>query len=94
MPLTIFDFADIIDKNIEITRFPNQNNRWIAKFDRGEIKEDCTLAGVYGTGANPVDAINDYIENIKGKKIVFNAMSEKNREEHMIPKNIAKEEHD
>lgn len=86
--LDIFDFADIICVDIKITRYANQNNRWTAKFERTEIRDNGVLRGVYGNGTSPRTAIEDYIKKIKGKLLVANAMSKTHRKEFGVPDNL------
>jgi len=35
--MTIYEFADIIQKQIHIIYYPNQNDRFVASFEHGEI---------------------------------------------------------
>ena len=41
-----------------------------------EMKDGIMLRGVFGRGSSFRDAINDYYRQIKGKTLVFNAMSD------------------
>jgi len=85
--MNIYEYADAINKEIIIRRYPNQNNRFLVEFDHSETKDNkfsCTLSGTYGNGECPREAINDYIEGIQGKILVFNAMSD-NRQEFVVP---------
>lgn len=86
--MTIYEFADIIDQQLNITRYSNQNNRWSASFNAGEVKEGPMLVGEYGNGHNSDEAIEDYLTKIRGKRVVFNAMSDKYRCEYVIPKDL------
>lgn len=83
--MTIYEFADIIDKELEVRRYPNQNERWIAQFRNCDVSEGAVLMGIYGTGKTPIGAIQDYTAQIRGKKIVFNAMSPTDRREYTVP---------
>jgi len=47
------------------------------------VKKGAILSGVYGVGIDFNSAIKDYVEKIKGKNIIINAMSE--RREYMVP---------
>jgi len=88
MSISIFNFADIINKEIIITYYPNQNGRYSANFEDSEIIEkgrEHGLCGTYGTGTSPRGAIIDYCNKISGQRIVFNAMSDKYRQEFNIP---------
>jgi len=88
MSISIFDFADIINKQIIITYYPNQNRRYTAQFEYGEIIEkgrECVLCGTYRNADSPRGAIIDYCNKISGQKIVFNAMSKERKQEFNIP---------
>lgn len=82
--MEIYKFADIINKEIIIRRYPNQNNRFIAHFESAEISKGIILEGTYGQGKNPDEAIKNYSNKISGQKIIFNSMSEK-RTEFIVP---------
>lgn len=84
--MTLGEFADIIGKQIEITRYPNQKNRHIARFGGAEVKEGGCLAGYFGTGHTPEKALENYVDRIAGKTLVFNAMSKEKRREYNVPK--------
>jgi hypothetical protein len=84
----LFTFLDIIDCSLDLRRYANQDNRWMAQIERAELKDGSILSGNYGTGKTPDQAINDYIKQIKGKLIVINATSEKYRREYVVPTNI------
>lgn len=91
MPISIFDFADIINKEIVIIYYPNQKGRFTAQFDKGEIIEkdkEGILIGLYGNGKSPQEAINDYCMKIVGQKIVFNAMNKERRQEFNVPNSL------
>ena len=85
--MTIFEFADAINKEIVIRYYPNQNDRFSASFERCEISEPNILIGVYGDGKSPAGAIDDYLNKIRGQKIVFNAHGN-NRQEFTVPKKL------
>jgi hypothetical protein len=85
--INFFDFLDIIGCNLKITRYNNQDNRWTCTIEYGEIKESkesSILSGSYGNGKSTNDAINNFLNEIKGKLLVINAMS-KDRREYNIP---------
>ena len=84
--MNIYEFADIIGKNILITRFNNQGDRFCAYFEGGEIKYGSVLISKYGNGKTPTEAINAYKNNIVGQTLVFNATSNKHRRECTVPK--------
>ena len=88
--MNITEYADILNLNIEINYYHNQNNRWSANFGSSEIKDNSSsaiLKSEYGTGKSPREAIEDYLNLISGKVLVINAMSD-NRREYMVPDNL------
>jgi hypothetical protein len=82
--MNIFDLADALNKQIKITRHPNQNNRFSASFERCEIKQGGILKSEYGDGKTPMEAINRYSNAIQGKMLVFNAYRD-DRAEFVAP---------
>lgn len=54
--------------------------RFYAKFKDSGIKEGCMLAGVYGNGATPEQAIQNYCHKIQGRLLVIGAYSDVRRE--------------
>lgn len=85
--MTIETYADAIGADLIIHRHHNQENRYTAIFENCEIKETIFLSGRLGNGANPYDAVNDYVEKIRGKRIVLNATRE-NRREFVVPSDL------
>ncbi len=81
----ILDFADVIDKQIIIRYYPNQQGRFMAQFEGGEIKEGCCLVSHYENGLTPYEALSKYARSISNKKIVFNAMEDCGRQEFIVP---------
>ena len=85
--MNIQEFADVVDKTLEIRRrqnWGNPNAIWYAYFQGGEIKQGVCLTSSFGDGATPQDALNDYAAGISGKRIVFNASSP-GRQEFVVP---------
>lgn len=82
---TIFDFADIVNRSIEVTFCANQNGRIITYFEHAEIKRDIFLEGIVGEGKTVLEALNNYVQKIRGKTIVFDAMSSVSRREYQVP---------
>ena len=85
--MNIYEFADVIDKEIIIRRYSNQNSRFMASFEGAETKENkssCILSGTYGDGKNPNEAINNYAKKIQGRILIFNAVGDK-RQEYVVP---------
>lgn len=86
--MNILELADVLDKQITITYYPNQNSRFCASFDHCETKEykdSGLLCRSYGNGKTPVKALNDYSSSISGKILIFDAMND-DRSEFACPK--------
>lgn len=89
--MNIEEYADILNLDLRILRYPNQDNRYCAAFERCETKDDAgsgMLTSTSGNGNSPAEAINDYIERIRGKLLVVNAYGNKERREYVVPKEI------
>ena len=84
--MNIYEFADIIDKSIVVTRYANQDGRFSARFDSCDTKHGNCLYGEYGNGKTPQEAINNYKNKIIGKTLVFHATSEEYWNEYVAPK--------
>jgi hypothetical protein len=52
-------------------------------YQGAEISDGCFLVGVYGTGTDFESACDDYLEQIRGKKLVFGACTD-GRHEVMV----------
>lgn len=85
--MTIFELADIAKKDLQITYHNNQEMRFTASLKYSETKRGGMLVGSYGNGKTPNEAINNYVDDIKGKVLVFDAMSDKRRE-FGVPKTL------
>jgi len=83
--MTLLQFADLIDKQLTITYYANQNGRFCCHFDSGEIKNGALLSTEFRNGLTPEIAMNYYAEAISGKTIVFHAMSEERRTAYRVP---------
>jgi hypothetical protein len=83
--MNLYEYADVIGVNLQITRYANQDGRVIAEFDQGEIKEGGCLLGEYGSGVTPQEAVNDYKNRIVGKTLVFHAENKHLRREYIVP---------
>jgi hypothetical protein len=82
--LNIYEFADEINKELIITRYAQQNGRFVADFEYAEIKDDGMLVSIYGEGQSPTEALNDYVDQISGRTLVFDAVGNE-RQEHLVP---------
>lgn len=83
---SLYRFADIIDKELIVRRYPNKDNYFLAEFDGSNIKndnQDIMLRGIFGRGKNPESALVDYAKSIEGKIIIFDNRNE-NRQEFVV----------
>ncbi|MFO7842259.1 MAG: hypothetical protein R6V16_00495 [Bacteroidales bacterium] len=78
--LAFFTYLDIINCQLELRRYANQDGRWLAKIVNSDIKDGAVLMGIYGTGKTPDEAIQDYVDQIAGKKLIIDAASDRRRE--------------
>lgn len=72
--ISIYDLADILNLEIEIRRFPNQNGRYMAKFHgvhTANNETDGCMTGTYGNGKTPEEAVREYAREIQGKVLVI-----------------------
>lgn len=81
--MTIYELADMLELEIIVNRFPNQNNRWMARFLHCEVMENGLLRGAFGNGKTPESALEDYLVDIRGKHVAINATSPGRREFHV-----------
>ena len=86
--MTLRELSDLLDTNIVLTRYSNQGNRWSADLDRTEVKDGCCLVGEYGNAHSPESAALDYVNKIRGKTLICNAMSKEFRRELTVPESI------
>lgn len=85
------EYADALNLEIEITRYPNQSNRYTAEFRNVETKDkldDGILSGTYGNGSTPWSAMREYMEKIRGKVLVVDAMGKERRRVYVVPKDL------
>ena len=83
--MNILDYADVLNLNLEITYYHNQDHRFSAKFEYVEVKDGCMLSSPHGNGKNPSEAIVDYVSKISGETIVIHAMDKEKRREYKVP---------
>ncbi len=89
--VNLTDYMNIINCDMKITYYPNQECRWSAKFDGCETKDLNNagfLHGTCGNGTTPDEAIINYLDLIKGKILIFNSYSLK-RKEFVVPENLS-----
>jgi hypothetical protein len=87
--MNITDIANLINQRLIINYRCNvePSAQWYAHFESAELKQGGILIGVYGNGATPDEAIENYCREIAGKLIVFNAMKP-SRMEFTMPENL------
>ena len=85
--MNILDYADALNLELEIRYYPNQERRFCARFARAEIKKGGLLAGVHGSGSSPANAVEDYVTQLRGERLIIGAYSD-SRREFDVPKNL------
>ena len=88
--MTITELATLVDEELRI-RWCSNMSYWIASFHGGETKKDSAsgiLTGESGRGNSTQDALRDYVNNLKGKVLVFNAMDKTRRKEFKVPTSL------
>ncbi len=86
--MNIYEFVDSVNFNLVATRYPNQKHRFTCSLERAEIKEGGVLRSAYGQGKSFLSALKDYVAQIRGKTLVFNAYSSL-RYEVVVPKDLS-----
>ena len=77
---SIFLIADLLNVELVVRRYPNQDGRWCCRFHHAEVMEDGLLRSASGNSAVLIEAIEDYCKQIAGKRVAFDAMSSTRRE--------------
>lgn len=85
--MTLSELADLLDTDLVITRHPNQKGRVTVALYSCEVKEGDMLAGKYGDATNIHYAVVDYVEKIRGQRLVYRAYSDR-RMEVTVPANL------
>jgi hypothetical protein len=86
--MTLIEFSDLLGKQIVIRNRPNFHDpagKWYAEFDCGEMTDGMFLKGEHGDAATIEGAMRDYARAISGQRIVFNAGSDRYRQEYNVP---------
>lgn len=86
--MTIYELADLLDVDLKVTRYPNQDGRWCAHIQGCEVLEGSMLVSKHGNGKTPELAIARYIEQIGGGRLVFAAALPDKRREFVAPKGM------
>jgi hypothetical protein len=84
------EYLDVLGLKLTLTRYAGQGGRWCARIDRAEVMERSMLIGAHGNAKTPNGAVNDYLLQIRGKKICIGAYSD-NRAEYVVPNSIEDE---
>jgi hypothetical protein len=70
-----------LSERLEVWRVPG--GEIAVAFQSCEVKDGYFLISEFGTGSTFNEAVDDYLEKISGKRLVFNACSE-NRHEVLV----------
>lgn len=87
--MTIDEYADAIGAELVLRRFPNQENRWMAKFDNCDVKTGTMVSTQRGEGRGPAAAVADYCERIRGQRLVFETYGREKRREFDVPTSLS-----
>ena len=89
--MTIYELADMLGSDLIIRRYANQKNRFTASFEHAETKpseSSSCLTSEYGNShISAENAISDYVNSIRGKWLVINAMLD-SRKEFGVPESL------
>jgi len=85
--MTIYEFANVIDKTLIFTYDPNEEDKILVQFDHSEIKKDVFPETCWGNGISYNEAIEDYITKIKGNRILFQTMNN-HIQKFIVPNNL------
>lgn len=89
--MTIEELGDLVQEELIVKRYPQQDNRWMCRFAHSEAKlskSDIFARGFYGDGKSPEEAIQDYIEQIRGKILLFRGLDRKERSTFGVPNTL------
>ena len=94
--MTIEEFADKHDLIMEVNErspvlWKDESSRYYAHFRNAEISRDIFLAGSFGDGSTPEEAISNYAKEISGRTLVVEACRD-SRRDIRVPILIEKEE--
>jgi hypothetical protein len=81
--MNIEEYADAINVNIEVLRVRNRVPRWMASFEYTYEIDGIFERGAYGDGDTPEEAINNYVAEIRGKRLRIGSRAE--RREFTVP---------
>ena len=86
--MNLYDLSALLDADLILTRYANQSGRWTAQLERCETKDGNLLCTAYGNAKDTDAAINDYVQQIRGKLIVARATSTEFRRELTVPTDL------
>jgi hypothetical protein len=86
--MNIQDYCDILNIELVLRYYPNQESRWCARFPDCEVKEGIFLVSSSGNAKTPEGAIENYLSAIRGETIVFHATSAELRREYVVPNSL------
>lgn len=67
-----------LGKRLDVWKVPS--GKVAVSYQKCEVKDGYFLCGTYGTGETFDDACEDYIKQIRGKTLVFQAYTDKREE--------------
>lgn len=79
--MTLQELATVMNSQIVIRS--RDDGTWYASIENCEVKGDGVLISAFGNGRNPETALNDYVDQIRGKTLVVNASFD--RKEFKVP---------
>ena len=79
--MNLVELATIMGTTINLS----VSKQWVCRMDDVEIKEGCFLTTSWGCGATARKAIEDYVSQIRGKRIVCRSGSETLRRDVTVP---------
>jgi hypothetical protein len=90
--MNIEEYCDTLNIEIALTYYPNQNKRWCANFKSAGVKDSASSAMIraeFVNGHTPEQAITAYVDKIKGRLLVIDAMSD-TRREYKVPNSLSR----
>ena len=89
--MTLKELSKITGTDIIITWYCQSAENWVANLASAEISDGSFLTSEYGRGPSPNAALRDYVQNIRGKRLVINASSKEHRQEFDVPETLGVE---
>lgn len=87
--MNLEEYCDILNIEIRVLYYPNQGGRWCAAFEYAEVLEGTSvLVGAHGNGRTPHEAMTEYLDRIRGQKIVLHAGNQELRREYVVPASL------